>query len=149
VGATSASGARERRVTGTQIANFSEGGPCRTLVDNFRPLHARPVDGTTACAGQVAQGFKVIVQPSTRRIFPDVAYAEAGAVIQEDLTEASVVLAVKEVPIGVLIPNRTYCFFSHTKKAQVCACARVCRCSGRCVRAVPCLSDAWPAPCEA
>ncbi len=65
------------------------------------------------------QGVRVLVQPSTRRIFPDEAYVEAGATVQEDLSEASVILAVKEVPIAVLIPNRTYCFFSHTKKAQV------------------------------
>ncbi len=67
---------------------------------------------------QVASGVKVIVQPSKNRIFPNLAYVEAGAVVQEDLSEACVILAVKEVPIPLLIPNRTYCFFSHTKKAQ-------------------------------
>ena len=46
------------------------------------------------------------------------AYANAGAIIQEDLTEAQIIVGVKQVPIDALIPNRTYCFFSHTIKAQ-------------------------------
>ncbi|CAG0924180.1 unnamed protein product, partial [Notodromas monacha] len=33
-------------------------------------------------------------------------------------TEASVIIGVKQVPIDALIPNKTYCFFSHTIKAQ-------------------------------
>jgi alpha-aminoadipic semialdehyde synthase len=66
----------------------------------------------------VKQGVSVFVQPSTLRIFPDAEYSRAGAHVQEDLTPASVILAVKEVPIHKLIPKRTYCFFSHTIKAQ-------------------------------
>ncbi len=46
------------------------------------------------------------------------AYANAGARIQEDISEASVIIGVKQVPIDALIPNKTYCFFSHTIKAQ-------------------------------
>lgn len=42
-----------------------------------------------------------------------------GAVIQEDITEASLVIGVKQVPIDNLLPGRTYAFFSHTIKAQV------------------------------
>lgn len=61
---------------------------------------------------------KVVVQPSTIRCFDDRAYAEAGAVISEDLTEAGTICAVKEVPGQLLIPERTYMFFSHTIKAQ-------------------------------
>ena len=67
---------------------------------------------------QVEAGLKVLVQPSDNRIFPNGAYEEAGGVLAEDISEASVILAVKEVPIEKLIANRTYCFFSHTKKAQ-------------------------------
>jgi len=46
------------------------------------------------------------------------AYVSAGAVIQEDISEASVVFGVKQVPIDLLLPNKTYCMFSHTIKAQ-------------------------------
>ena len=61
---------------------------------------------------------KVIVQPSAIRAFDNRAYQEAGAEINEDLTEASTICAVKEVPAQLLIPERTYLFFSHTIKAQ-------------------------------
>lgn len=36
----------------------------------------------------------------------------------EDLSEADLILAVKEVPSNLLVPNKTYMFFSHTIKAQ-------------------------------
>jgi len=66
----------------------------------------------------VKQGIKVIVQPSTRRVFSDVEYVEAGAVIQEELSECCAIVAVKEVPIDLMLANRTWMFFSHTIKAQ-------------------------------
>lgn len=69
-------------------------------------------------AALVRDGVKVFVQPSTLRIFADHEYVAAGAAVQEDLSPASVILAVKEVPIHKLVPKRTYCFFSHTIKAQ-------------------------------
>ena len=46
------------------------------------------------------------------------AYAHVGAKIQEDITEASCIFGVKQVPIDALISNKTFCFFSHTIKAQ-------------------------------
>eukprot|EP00013_Stygamoeba_regulata_P013978 CAMPEP_0177670150 /NCGR_PEP_ID=MMETSP0447-20121125/23907_1 /TAXON_ID=0 /ORGANISM="Stygamoeba regulata, Strain BSH-02190019" /LENGTH=930 /DNA_ID=CAMNT_0019177237 /DNA_START=53 /DNA_END=2845 /DNA_ORIENTATION=- len=66
----------------------------------------------------VSRGVQVIVQPSTLRVYRDEEYAQAGAVLQEDVSPASVILGVKEVPKDLLIPDRTYCFFSHTIKAQ-------------------------------
>ncbi|MFO0131089.1 MAG: hypothetical protein ACK52J_00380 [bacterium] len=38
--------------------------------------------------------------------------------IQEDISEASVIIGVKEIPIQYLMPNKTYLYFSHTIKAQ-------------------------------
>ena len=46
------------------------------------------------------------------------AYAKVGAKIQEDISEASCIFGVKQVPIDALISNKTFCFFSHTIKAQ-------------------------------
>lgn len=66
----------------------------------------------------VRAGVKVLVQPSNRRAYPMQAYANAGAIIQEDIGEAPVIVGVKQVPIDTLLPNKTYCFFSHTIKAQ-------------------------------
>lgn len=69
-------------------------------------------------AALVKQGIKVIVQPSSRRVFTDEEYRAAGAVLSEDLSECVAIAAVKEVPQKLLLPGRTYIFFSHTIKAQ-------------------------------
>lgn len=66
----------------------------------------------------VRQGVKVLVQPSNRRAYPLQAYVNAGAIIQEDISEAPVIIGVKQVPVESLLPDKTYCFFSHTIKAQ-------------------------------
>ncbi|KAI9017090.1 Saccharopine dehydrogenase-domain-containing protein [Gaertneriomyces semiglobifer] len=63
-------------------------------------------------------GAKVFVQPSTKRVVPDEKYAQAGAIVTEDLSVADVIVGVKEVPVEQLIDNKTYLFFSHTHKGQ-------------------------------
>ncbi len=62
--------------------------------------------------------LQILVQPSPIRVFKDNEYLEAGAVVQEDLSGADVVLAVKEVPLDLLQEKKTYLFFSHTIKGQ-------------------------------
>jgi len=69
-------------------------------------------------ASLVQQGHKVKVQPSSRRIFPNEAYQAAGAELTTDLSDCSLVLGVKQVPVENLLPDRSYMFFSHTIKAQ-------------------------------
>ena len=70
-------------------------------------------------AGLVQQhDLEILVQPSPIRAFSNVDYEAAGAVIQEDLSPAGVVLAVKEIPVALLEPGKTYLFFSHTIKGQ-------------------------------
>ncbi|KAL5014858.1 hypothetical protein ScPMuIL_009128 [Solemya velum] len=66
----------------------------------------------------VKNGVKVIVQPSNKRAYNMQEYSNRGAVIQEDMSEASLVIGVKQVPIDLLMPDKTYAFFSHTIKAQ-------------------------------
>uniref|UniRef100_A0A3Q1I166 Uncharacterized protein n=1 Tax=Anabas testudineus TaxID=64144 RepID=A0A3Q1I166_ANATE len=63
-------------------------------------------------------GFKVLVQPSNRRAIHEKYYMKAGAVIQEDISEASLIIGVKRPPEEKVIPRKTYAFFSHTIKAQ-------------------------------
>ncbi|XP_077424829.1 alpha-aminoadipic semialdehyde synthase, mitochondrial [Vanacampus margaritifer] len=63
-------------------------------------------------------GIKVLVQPSNRRAIHEKFYARAGAVIQEDISEASLILGVKRPPEEKVIAKKTYAFFSHTIKAQ-------------------------------
>ncbi|HIC32244.1 MAG TPA: alanine dehydrogenase, partial [Flavobacteriaceae bacterium] len=61
---------------------------------------------------------EVIVEASDIRIFPDQAYSDLGFTVTQDVSEADVMLGVKEVPVGALIPNKKYFFFSHTIKKQ-------------------------------
>ncbi|KAM9853985.1 alpha-aminoadipic semialdehyde synthase, mitochondrial [Aulostomus maculatus] len=63
-------------------------------------------------------GVKVLVQPSNRRAIHEKYYMKVGAVIQEDISEASLIIGVKRPPEEKVIPRRTYAFFSHTIKAQ-------------------------------
>nr|XP_006122637.2 alpha-aminoadipic semialdehyde synthase, mitochondrial [Pelodiscus sinensis] len=63
-------------------------------------------------------GYKVLVQPSNRRAIHEKEYIKAGGIIQEDISEASLIVGVKRPPEGKLIPEKNYAFFSHTIKAQ-------------------------------
>ena len=66
----------------------------------------------------VKQGFKVIVEPSSHRVFKDEEFEKAGAELKKDLSEAKVIFGVKEIPKEKLMPEKTYVFFSHTIKGQ-------------------------------
>jgi len=61
---------------------------------------------------------KVLVQDSPNRCYTNSEYQKAGVTITEDLSSCDVLLGIKEVPLDMLIPNKTYLFFSHTKKLQ-------------------------------
>lgn len=60
----------------------------------------------------------IVVQPAQGRCFPDEAYRTLNIPMSEDLSDCDVLMGVKEVPIELLIPNKTYFFFSHTIKEQ-------------------------------
>lgn len=62
--------------------------------------------------------LEIFVQPSAIRAIPDMAYEEAGIELREDLSECDILMGVKEVPLEMLIPEKTYFFFSHTFKKQ-------------------------------
>ncbi len=62
--------------------------------------------------------MKVLVQPSPIRVFDEEQYDTAGAIIEEDLSSAEVILAVKEIPTNLLEESKTYVYFSHTIKGQ-------------------------------
>lgn len=61
---------------------------------------------------------RLIIEKSEVRVFTDQEYREAGFEVVDDVSDADVMLGVKEVPIEALIPNKTYLFFSHTIKEQ-------------------------------
>lgn len=60
----------------------------------------------------------LVVQPSTVRKFQDSEYEAQGIKLQKDLSDCNVIISVKEVPMNMLIPNKTHFFFSHTLKEQ-------------------------------
>lgn len=61
---------------------------------------------------------EIAVQPATGRCYSDGEYRAFRIPIEDDLQEYEVLLGVKEVPIPLLIPHKTYLFFSHTIKKQ-------------------------------
>ncbi|XP_005100311.2 alpha-aminoadipic semialdehyde synthase, mitochondrial [Aplysia californica] len=66
----------------------------------------------------VQKGVKVIVQPSDRRVYSTEEYADVGAVIKEDMSEASLIMGVKTMSADSLMRDKTYAFFSHTIKGK-------------------------------
>ena len=63
-------------------------------------------------------GLEVVVQSSSKRVFSDEAFADAGARVQRDLKDCPVIFGVKEVPLEAFEPGKTYVFFSHVCKGQ-------------------------------
>ncbi|WP_093145215.1 NAD(P)-dependent oxidoreductase [Ulvibacter litoralis] len=90
------------------------------IKERKNPPDRRVVFSPEKCQEVIRQfpDAKIIVEASDVRIFPDDAYRKAGFEVKEDVSEADVMLGVKEVPIAALIPNKKYFFFSHTIKKQ-------------------------------
>lgn len=61
---------------------------------------------------------RIIVQPSTKRIFHDALYEDVGCEISDDLSQCSLILGIKQPKLEMILPDRAYAFFSHTHKAQ-------------------------------
>ncbi len=62
--------------------------------------------------------LKILVQHSNHRCFSDREYIQAGIEVKEDINECDILMGIKEVPVEMLIPEKTYFIFSHTKKLQ-------------------------------
>jgi len=62
--------------------------------------------------------LRIKVQPSPIRCFPDKEYQRDGIEVIEDVSDCDILMGVKEVPVEMLIPGKTYLFFSHTIKKQ-------------------------------
>lgn len=90
------------------------------IKERKNPPDRRVVFSPEKCQ-EVIQKFpdaKIIVESSDVRIFSDEAYRDAGFEVMEDVSDADVMLGVKEVPVDALIPNKKYFYFSHTIKKQ-------------------------------
>jgi len=62
--------------------------------------------------------IRFLVQPSPIRVYADEDFAGQGITVQEDLSPADIVFAVKEIPVAQLLPRKVYVYFSHTVKGQ-------------------------------
>jgi len=72
---------------------------CKKLVENFPEM-------------------EIVIETSDIRTFNDREYSDLNLDVSSDISDAEVLMGVKEVPIDALIPNKKYFFFSHTIKEQ-------------------------------
>ncbi len=66
----------------------------------------------------VEQGLEVLVETSKKRVFTDDEYRAAGGIVTQDISAASLILGVKEMPFDYFQAHKTYILFSHTIKGQ-------------------------------
>lgn len=62
--------------------------------------------------------IKISVQQCSSRCYGDKEYLQAGIEVKEDMQDCDILMGIKEVPVEMLLSNKTYLFFSHTKKLQ-------------------------------
>ncbi len=67
---------------------------------------------------QENKDISIVVQHSATRCYSDAEYTKAGIEVKEDVSESDILFGIKEVSIDMLIPEKTYFFFSHTRKLQ-------------------------------
>ncbi|HRP43740.1 MAG TPA: alanine dehydrogenase, partial [Ginsengibacter sp.] len=67
---------------------------------------------------QQNKGITVLVESSAHRCFTDEEYRQEGIQVVADVSSCDVLFGIKEIPVDMLIPEKTYFFFSHTRKMQ-------------------------------
>jgi saccharopine dehydrogenase (NAD+, L-lysine-forming) len=77
----------------------------------FTPLQVEEI-------GQRFSNVKVYCQDSAVRCFANSEYVAVGSEILSSMEQCDILMGIKEVPVGELIENKTYLFFSHTIKKQ-------------------------------
>lgn len=95
--------------------------PCIGLIREGKLPADNRVALTPAQAKYLQQqypGLQIIVEPSPDRCFSDEEYRRAGILVDPDLSKCQILLGIKEVPVSQLLAEKTYLFFSHTKKEQ-------------------------------
>ncbi len=60
----------------------------------------------------------LVVQRSSVRAYKDEEYEQMGIKVVDALDDRDLIIGVKEVPLDMLLPEKTYLFFSHTIKEQ-------------------------------
>ena len=75
------------------------------------PSHAKQL--------QKKYGIHVCVQPSEIRIFEDREYQKNNIKLIDNIKQCSIILAIKEIPLDLIMKDKIYIFFSHTTKGQL------------------------------
>ncbi len=60
----------------------------------------------------------LVIQPCDLRCYKNEEYLKLGLKMQEDISDCDILMGIKEVSTGYLIPDKQYHFFSHTHKFQ-------------------------------
>lgn len=63
-------------------------------------------------------GIDAVIQPSKIRFFTEDDYRDAGVEVNEDISKANSIFAVKEIPNELFLEGKTYMFFAHVIKGQ-------------------------------
>ncbi|MCX7697605.1 MAG: hypothetical protein N2Z72_07950 [Bacteroidales bacterium] len=66
----------------------------------------------------IQEGYRFLVESSKKRIFSDEEYARVGANVTTDLSDAEIIIGIKEIPVENILHDKTYMFFSHVIKGQ-------------------------------
>lgn len=72
---------------------------CSWIIDNVPNIH-------------------ITVQSSDTRCYTNREYTNAGIEVKDSINHCDILFGIKEVNINLLVPGKTYLFFSHTKKKQ-------------------------------
>ena len=91
------------------------------LIREGKALPDKRVPFTPLQVQELMQRFpyvKVFCQASHVRCFNDEEYAAVGVQVVDELSHCDILMGIKEVPPSLLIPDKTYLFFSHTIKKQ-------------------------------
>lgn len=70
------------------------------------------------CKEVLLKGIDITVQRSPVRAYTDAEYTAQGVRMTEDLTDRDLILGVKEIPVDMLMADKSYLIFSHTIKKQ-------------------------------
>ena len=88
------------------------------IIKESRPDESRAPIAPSQVSQIIEQypGINIFVQPCDKRTFKNEEYEKYGAKILDNLNNCDLLFGVKEVDVNLLIPNKTYVFFSHTYK---------------------------------
>ena len=91
------------------------------IIKEFKtPSDKRVVFTPSKCvaAKKLFPKVEFLIESSDIRCYSDKEYSDLGFDVVNDISDADILIGVKEVPMNKLIPNKKYFFFSHTIKKQ-------------------------------